>query len=557
MKSRSLALIIATLVLTRLAAPNYLPAQEHHHYKLIDIGTFGGPSIGLAVEPIAQILNNQGVAVGEANTGMANPYYPNVNPFLGLGTDVGHAFAWQNGVLTDLGTLPGGLDSGASWINQNGLIAGISENGEIDPLLGVPQGIAVLWYHDGGIIKIINLGTLDGGYESVANSVNIWGQVTGPALNTIHDPYSMLGLGTQTRAFIWEAGVGMRDLGTLGGPDAFGLYINDLGQIAGQSYTNSTPNATTGLPTQDPFLWEFGKMLDLGTLGGVSGLSNALNNRGEVVGQSDVAGDQSFHAFLWTYKTNMQDLGTFGGHFSIANWLNDAGEIVGASTLPGDEVAHAFDWKSGVMTDLKALQEFPCSFALAINSSSQIVGQVDDCISVEHAALWEDSHLIDLNVFVPQGSGIVLEEADYINDGGEIIGYDLLPNGDEHGFVLIPCNHGAFGAENCDGSEGVVQSLATGQKGSLTPRDVLARFRSMLTGRNRRFGTVSRGGTYQSSTDAAAISEREDIRRTFSPNNPETGGKCVKEGGQCPPWTHCCPGLACSPASDRAFCVKE
>jgi probable HAF family extracellular repeat protein len=146
------------------------------------------------------------------------------------------------------------------------LIAGISENGEIDPLLGVPQGIAVLWYHD----KVISLGTLDGGYESVANSVNIWGQVTGPALNTVPDPYSMLGLGTQTRAFLWERGL-MRDLGTLGGPDAFAIYINDLGQIAGSSYTDWSPNAATGFPTQDPFLWENGKMLDLGSLGGVTG----------------------------------------------------------------------------------------------------------------------------------------------------------------------------------------------------------------------------------------------------------------------------------------------
>jgi probable HAF family extracellular repeat protein len=246
-------------------ASGSVPAHQVH-YEFIDVSTFGGPDVGLAVEPIAQILSPQGVAVGEANTGTPNPYYPNVNPFLGLGTNVGHAFAWQNGTLVDLGTLPGGVNSAADWISRNGLIAGISENGEIDPLLGVPQGIAVLWYHD----KVISLGTLDGGYESVANSVNIWGQVTGPALNTVPDPYSMLGLGTQTRAFLWERGL-MRDLGTLGGPDAFAIYINDLGQIAGSSYTDWSPNAATGFPTQDPFLWENGKMLDLGSLGGVTG----------------------------------------------------------------------------------------------------------------------------------------------------------------------------------------------------------------------------------------------------------------------------------------------
>ena len=99
----------------------------------------------------------------------------------------------------------------------------------------------------------------------------------------------------------------MRDLGTLGGPDAFAFYINDRGEIAGQSYTNSTANPVLdpcgnyaiNVPTQDPFLWRKGRMIDIGTLGGTCGSPNGLNNQGDVVGQSDVLGDQSFHAFLW------------------------------------------------------------------------------------------------------------------------------------------------------------------------------------------------------------------------------------------------------------------
>jgi hypothetical protein len=32
--------------------------------------------------------------------------------------------------------------------------------------------------------------------------------------------------------------------------------------------------------------------------------------------------------------------------------------------------------------------------------------------------------------------------------------------------------------------------------------------------------------------------------------------ECLREGEQCPPqFGHCCPGLVCSAASDRAFCV--
>src|SRR5450755_1032141 len=96
----------------------------------------------------------------------------------------------------------------------------------------------------------------------------------------------------------------MQDLGTLGGPEATAYVINERGQVTGGSYTNSTPNAVSdscgqNVPTFDPFVWENGKLIDLGTLGGTCGFGSTINNRGQVVGQSDLAGDVYFHPFLW------------------------------------------------------------------------------------------------------------------------------------------------------------------------------------------------------------------------------------------------------------------
>ena len=54
------------------------------------------------------------------------------------------------------------MSSQAFWISANGLIAGNSQLGQLDPLIpGFLQTRAVLW-KDG---KIIDLGTLEGGHE--------------------------------------------------------------------------------------------------------------------------------------------------------------------------------------------------------------------------------------------------------------------------------------------------------------------------------------------------------------------------------------------------------
>jgi probable HAF family extracellular repeat protein len=404
MKSRSSTCIRLIPLLVALAVPIQFAAQdnqdqepkhEHHHhrYKVIDIGTFGGPESYIV--PFSEFgshnpINRHGVTVGAAGTAISRT--PKNNPFMCGGFDgyvelVNHALELQNGVVTDLGSL-GGPDncSVATSINARGEVTGQSEKGVVDPATGVNELRAVLW-KDG---EIFDLGTL-GGNDSLAAGINNRGEVVGAALNVVADPSSIYDFqlfgssnGTQTRAFLWKNGA-MRDLGTLGGPDALGLFVNDRGQVAGYSYTNSTPNPDNGpfcaanIPTQHPFLWENGKMTDLGSLGGTCFYQlGALNDRGQVVGTSTLAGNMIFHPFLWTKPGPLQELRiTLGGDCGTATAINDAGDVVGEADLQppcGLPLFHAFLWKKGVMTDLGTVGGDTCSVAGSINSKDKIVG---------------------------------------------------------------------------------------------------------------------------------------------------------------------------------------
>jgi probable HAF family extracellular repeat protein len=230
----------AVLAITFQLAAQEPRAAHHHHYKLIVIGTLPGLSIyntrvtsnHSTVTEFQQVLNNGGTLVGGADTPLVNTSDICFNVQQPIDCYIQHAVVWQNGQLTDLGTVPGGLGSFAFFVSDNGLIAGASENGVIDPVANTPETHAVLWSNG----QITDLGTL-GGTQSLGAGVNDAGQVTGYAQNAIPDPFSIQGLGTQTRAFLWQNGV-MQDLNTLGGPDAFAQYVNNHGQVAGVSYTS-------------------------------------------------------------------------------------------------------------------------------------------------------------------------------------------------------------------------------------------------------------------------------------------------------------------------------
>jgi probable HAF family extracellular repeat protein len=453
----AVTLLVALLVPLSLAAqqqPATLAHEKTHRYRFLDLGALGGPAsyLGSGGDTISEkpVLNNRGTVTGWSATSTPDPY-----PDFCWDGDcfLAHTFQWRRGVMTDLGALVDGVNSDTRWISENDLIAGDSENGEIDPLNdGFPEIRAVLWRHN----QIVDLGTLEGGYESIAHAVNSAGQVVGLSLNTIDDPNSMVGsfygIGyQQTRAFFWQDGV-MQDLGTLGtGTNAIALLINERGQVAGDSYTGTDPspfcfyNYNVFPLTTGAFLWEKGKMTDLGGLGGTCSLASALNNRGQVAGWSNLAGDQAYHAFRWDPATqpHLRDLGTLGGTLSIAEAMNEAGDAVGAAQLPGDQFFHATLWGRQGVTDLGAVGTDQCAEARSVNASDQVVGISNpECGSDEaNAFLWQSGGpMIDLNAFVPPSSDLHLRAGATINDRGEIAAVAATLDGSRRAFLLVPCD---------------------------------------------------------------------------------------------------------------------
>jgi probable HAF family extracellular repeat protein len=486
-----------------LVAQNKPTVKDHvgqHRYRFVDLNTLGGPNAGISCCGILPpILNNRGTAVGDADTSLSNPNFAIENPILvpccppAPDPFINVAVAWRGrkGIPTNLGALPGGYNSFGNAISANGTIVGDSETGDIDPRLGVVEVHPTLWAHG----EIIDMGSFGGG-EGAGSEANNHGQVVGFAQNNTKDPFGMFDFGTQTRAFLWEKGVPLRDLGTLGtGNDASAVFINDRGQIAGVSYTNTTANPTTELPTQDPFFWDNGMMLDLGTLGGVFGVPAALNSHGQVAGNSNLAGDMTEHAFLWDREGGMKDIGTLGGTFSQADDLTDAGDVVGASTLPGDEIFLGVLWKNGSMTALPPLPGDCYSSAYAINSKGQIVGDSWNCEFLTRPFLWDKGEVIDLQQYVPPASDMILSEPSSINDRGEILGYGFLSNGHEHVFLLIPCEENQ--QEGCeDGTASAGSAAAENNPGmtksNVTPQDVISVLRDRFDRRHRNL-PVSRG----------------------------------------------------------------
>jgi probable HAF family extracellular repeat protein len=397
--------------------------QEWHHYRLIDLGTFGGPDSSLFF--VQHTLTEKGLVAGIAETNIPDPFAPNC---LSPNCKITSGFVWQNGVRKRLPGLVTGASTEAQWINERGIVAGDSRDGTTDKD-GAPVTKATIWREG----HILSLGTL-GGASSVALAISNDELVTGFSQTA----------GDETHAFLWR-GKEMQDLGTLGGAVSFGIDANDRAQVVGFSYINSETNPAIGIPTQHAFFWDKGQMTDI-TLGGTLGGAGLINHRGQAVGDSNLPGDAEDHAFLWSDHA-VHDLGTLGGTLSLPTGLTEQGHISGVASSAGDQFIHAVVWKDGSIHDLGTVAGDVCSWAWGLNSRDQVVGISDPYCdgTLARAFLWDQGKMVDLNTLVPPGAALHLVYAEAINEAGIIAGIGVPPGVSPkdveqlgHAYVLIP-----------------------------------------------------------------------------------------------------------------------
>ena len=252
----SKTLSAAALFLVCVCATSTVSAQ----WTITDLGTLPGGSSGFSA---ANGINDAGQVVGSSSSA--------------TGT---RAFLWQNGVMTNLGDLPGGADNSvATSINNSGQVVGYSE--------AATGYRSFLWQNgvmtDLGAMPVGNMQ----GFPFFRNNV---GQTAGT-------DFRSTGAYVVVSAFLSQNGVDTY-LGDLPGGDDFSVArgINNVGQVVGNS------GAATGVSA---FLWQDGVMTDLNAVSGVVGTgwsltqAEAINDFGQIVGSgTNPQGLQ--HAFILT-----------------------------------------------------------------------------------------------------------------------------------------------------------------------------------------------------------------------------------------------------------------
>jgi probable HAF family extracellular repeat protein len=187
--------------------------------------------------------------------------------------------------------------------------------------------------------------------------------------------------------------------------------LNNCGQVVGESGGVDGANVRA-------FSWEVENPIQ--SLGGLPGTDYSqafgLNDKGVIVGTSNAF--TALRAVIWQRDGKTREIGTLPGDVgSQASAINSKEQVVGFSS--GSHGSRAFLWteKDG-MSDLGGLPGGDYTQATAINDASQVVG-FSGKAGAPHAFFWElEGGMVDLGTL----PGDRTSEAFAINNHGLVVG---------------------------------------------------------------------------------------------------------------------------------------
>lgn len=207
----------------------------------------------------------------------------------------------------------------------------------------------------------------------------------------------------RSSSFLWENGV-FTELSRNTNETFRAQAINRRGDVLGDLDGN-------------PALWRHAAITRLSALPGSEAW--ALNDRGQVVGRQWIDGD--YRPTLW-HKGKAIQLGSLEGGGGTATAINNRGQIVGMSKMSSGNY-NAFLWHKGVMIDLGTLPGH-LMWPKIINERGQVMGEWGG----ERTFFWEKGVIADIGTFGGE------TYSGSMNDRGQIVGYSNGPGG-EHGFL--------------------------------------------------------------------------------------------------------------------------
>ena len=255
-----------------------------------------------------------------------------------------------------------------------------------------------------------------GFYGTVPEGINNQGQIAG----------SFADANDRRHGFVLDDGA----YSTVDVPDAPGntgiLDIDDRGRLVGMS----------GLVTHGYLADGRGQPLEIDAPAVVSDtVPQGVNNRGEIVGYSDVGSARSYRGFLRDRRGRFRRIDVPGARGTAAARINDHGQIVGYYSDTNDNPHAAVDLRGFLLDSRGSLERIDVPGAMltqlfGINNLGEVVGGYADAAGAVHGFLrGRDGEVTTIDVPGALTTGLF-----DINDKGQMAGTYVDSGGRVRGF---------------------------------------------------------------------------------------------------------------------------